>query len=96
MLVTASDIRRCSGGFEIKCESGETFIATFAKDCCDREITAWRARPSKSLPVREMVIAALEKRFVTVEALPEGRTLEFLTDNGGTFIADHVASSNNA
>ncbi len=30
----------------------------------------------------------MEKRFGTVEAPPEGRTLEFLTDNGGAYIAD--------
>ena len=65
--------------------------ATFAKDCCDREIMAWRAWPGKGLPgepVREMLIEAVEKRFGAVEALPEGRTLEFLTDNGGAYIAD--------
>jgi len=39
-------------------------------------------------PVREMLIEAVEKRFGTVDALPEGRTLEFLTDNGGAYIAD--------
>ena len=71
--------------------------ATFAKDCCDREIMAWRAWPGKGLPgepVREMLIEAVEKRFGAVEALPEGRTLEFLTDNGGAYIADdtrHIA-----
>lgn len=64
--------------------------ATFAKDCCDREVMAWRAWPGKGLPgepVREMLIEAVEKRFGTVEAIPEGRQLEFLTDNGGAYIA---------
>jgi transposase InsO family protein len=91
VAVAASDVRWCSDGFEIKCESGETVTATFAKDCCDREIMAWRAWPGKGLPgepVREMLIEAVEKRFGAVEALPEGRTLEFLTDNGGAYIAD--------
>jgi putative transposase len=91
VAVAASDVRWCSDGFEIKCESGETVTATFAKDCCDREIMAWRAWPGKGLPgepVREMLIEAVEKRFGTVDALPEGRTLEFLTDNGGAYIAD--------
>ena len=37
--------------------------------------------------MREMLIEAVEKRFGAVEALPEGRTLEFLTDNGGAYIA---------
>lgn len=90
VAVTASNVRWCSDGFEIKCESGETVTATFAKDCCDREIMAWRAWPGKGLPgepVREMLIEAVEKRFGAVEALPDGSTLEFLTDNGGAYIA---------
>ncbi|KQW52426.1 hypothetical protein ASC81_06850 [Pelomonas sp. Root405] len=90
VAVSASDTRWCSDGFEIKCDSGETVTATFAKDCCDREVMAWRAWPGKGLPgepVREMLIEAVEKRFGAVEALPQGRQLEFLTDNGGAYIA---------
>ena len=90
VAVTASNVRWCSDGFEIKCESGETVTATFAKDCCDREIMAWRAWPGKGLPgepVREMLIEAVEKRFGAVEAHPDRSTLEFLTDNGGAYIA---------
>jgi putative transposase len=52
---------------------------------------AWRAWPGKGLPgepVREMLIEAVEKRFGVVEAIPEGRQLEFLTDNGGAYIAE--------
>ena len=88
--VHTSDMRWCSDGFEIKCDSGETVTATFAKDCCDREIMAFRAWEGKGLPgepVREMLIEAVEKRFGAVEALPAGHTLEFLTDNGGAYIA---------
>ena len=88
--VQASNTRWCSDGFEIKCDSGETVTATFAKDCCDREIMAFRAWEGKGLPgepVREMLIEAVEKRFGAVEALPAGHTLEFLTDNGGAYIA---------
>lgn len=91
VAVQASDRRWCSDGFEIKCDSGETVTATFAKDCCDREIMAWRAWPGKGLPgepVREMLIEAVEKRFGAVEALPQQHTLEFLTDNGGAYIAE--------
>ncbi|MDB5742247.1 MAG: Integrase catalytic region, partial [Polaromonas sp.] len=36
VAVSASDRRWCSDGFEIKCDSGQTVTATFAKDCCDR------------------------------------------------------------
>ena len=47
--VSSSDRRWCSDGFEIKCDSGQTVTATFAKDCCDREILAWRAWEGLSL-----------------------------------------------
>jgi hypothetical protein len=64
--------------------------ATFAKDCCDREVMAWRAWKGKGLPgepVREMLIEAVERRFGTVEAIPADHPLEFLSDNGGAYIA---------
>ena len=64
--------------------------ATFAKDCCDREILAWRAWKGKGLhgePVCEMLIEAAGKRFGTVESVPWGHTLEFLSDNGDAYIA---------
>jgi putative transposase len=88
--VPASNTRWCSDGFEIPCDSGQTVTATFAKDCCDREIMAFRAWVGKGLPgepVREMLIEAVEKRFGAVEALPAGHVLEFLSDNGGAYIA---------
>jgi len=88
--VPASDMRWCSDGFEIKCDSGQTVTATFAKDCCDREIMAFRAWEGKGLPgepVREMLIEAVEKRFGAVEAMPTGHLLQFLSDNGSAYIA---------
>ena len=50
VAVGHSDTRWCSDGFEIPCESGQTVTATFTKDCCDREIIAWRAWEGKGLP----------------------------------------------
>lgn len=64
--------------------------ATFAKDCCDPEVMALRAWEGKGQPgeqVREMLIEAVEKRFGAVEAVPTEHRLEFLTDNGGAYIA---------
>jgi putative transposase len=90
VAVSQSDPRWCSDGFEIACDSGETATATFTKDCCDREILAWRAWLGKGLPgepVLEMLIEAVEKRFGCVEAVPAKPELEFLTDNGGAYIA---------
>lgn len=43
VAVGHSDLRWCSDGLEIKCDSGQTVTATFAKDCCDREVIEWRA-----------------------------------------------------
>jgi len=93
VAVERSDLRWCSDGFEIKCDSGQTVTATFAKDCCDREVMAWRAWEGKGLPgepVREMLIEAVERRFGTVEAIPADHELEFLSDNGGAYIAAHT------
>ncbi|NMM79225.1 integrase core domain-containing protein, partial [Acidovorax sp. SRB_24] len=72
------------------CDSGQTVTATFTKDCCDREIVAYRAWEGKGLPgepVREMLIEAVEKRFGSVEGVPGTHTLEFLSGNGGACIA---------
>jgi transposase InsO family protein len=88
--VEHSDRRWCSDGFEIRCDSGETVTAAFTKDCCDREVVAWRAWLGKGLPgepVREMLIEAVEKRFGSTEGVPAGHALEFLSDNGGAYIA---------
>ena len=90
VAVATSDTRWCSDGFEIKCDSGQTVTTTFAKDCCDREILAFRAWEGRGLPgepVREMLIEAVEKRFGSVDSVPAGHVLEFLSDNGGAYIA---------
>ncbi|MPM10839.1 IS3 family transposase ISPa56 [bioreactor metagenome] len=88
--VPMSNTRWCSDGFEIKCDSGQTVTATFAKDCCDREILAWRAWEGKGLagePVRDMLVEAVERRFGSSEGIPAEHRLEFLSDNGSAYIA---------
>ena len=95
VAVDRSDLRWCSDGFEIKCDSGETVTTTFTKDCCDREVMAWRAWEGKGLPgepVREMLIEAVEQRFGGVDAIPQDHVLEFLSDNGGAYIAADTRS----
>ena len=37
--------------------------------------------------MREMLIEAVERRFGSVDAIPAGHQLEFLSDNGGAYIA---------
>lgn len=88
VAVLESDLRWCSDGFEIACDNGEVVTGTFTKDCCDREIIAWRAWSGRGLPgepVREMLIEAFEQRFGSVDAPPA--ELEFLSDNGGAYRA---------
>ena len=61
--------------------------ATFAKDCCNREILAWRAWEGKGLagePVRDMLVEAVERRFGN--ALPD-RPIQWLSDNGSAYTA---------
>ena len=38
-------------------------------------------------PVCEMLIEAVERRFGSVDAVPAAHALEFLSDNGGAYIA---------
>jgi len=90
VAVREPDRRWCSDGFEIACDNGQVVTGTFTKDCCDREIIAWRAWSGRGLPgepVREMLIEAVEKRFGDVDAGPVTLELEFLSDNGGAYRA---------
>lgn len=88
VAVLVSNARWCSDGFEIACDNGQVVTGTFTKDCCDREIIAWRAWAGRGLPgepVRDMLIEAVEARFGSVEACPS--KLQFLADNGGAYRA---------
>ena len=80
--------RWCWDGFEIACDNGEVVTGVFMKDCCDREITAWRAWAERGLqgePVRDMLVEAVEARFG--QASVGAAKLEFLSDNGGAYRA---------
>jgi putative transposase len=80
--------RWCSDGFEIGCDNGEVVTGVFMKDCCDREIIAWRAWPERGLPgepVRDMMVEAVEARFGAPHT--GSVKLEFLSDNGGAYRA---------
>jgi putative transposase len=90
VAVAQSDTRWCSDGFEIRCDNGQIVSGAFTKDCCDREIIAWRAWSGRGLPgepIREMLIEAVEARFGSVEGKPASLELEFLADNGGAYRA---------
>lgn len=76
VAVDDSDNRWCSDGFEIPCDSGEVVTNTFVKDCCDREIVAWRAWPGRGLPgdpVREMLIEAVDSTRRASPGVPVGQ-----------------------
>ena len=86
--VAESNQRWCSDGFEIACDNGEVVTGVFMKDCCDREIIAWRAWGERGLPgepVRDMLVEAVEARFG--QASVGSAKLEFLSDNGGAYRA---------
>jgi transposase InsO family protein len=88
VAVEESNRRWCSDGFEIACDNGEVVTGVFMKDCCDREIIAWRAWAARGLPgepVRDMMIEAVEARFG--QASIGSARLEFLSDNGGAYRA---------
>ena len=88
VAVPESNQRWCSDGFEIACDNGEVVTGVFMKDCCDREIIAWRAWAARGLPgepVRDMMIEAVEARFGEASIGPT--KLEFLSDNGGAYRA---------
>lgn len=50
VVVAESNQRLRSDGFEIGCDNGEVVTGVFMKDCCDREIIAWRAWAARGLP----------------------------------------------
>ena len=88
VAVAESNQRWCSDGFEIACDNGEVVTGVFMKDCCDREIIAWRAWAERGLPgepVRDMLVEAVEARFG--QASVGSAKLEFLSDNGGAYRA---------
>lgn len=59
--------RWCSDGFEIACDNGEVVTGVFKKDCCDREIIAWRAWAERGLPGTLLALVfqhVLDRRYV--------------------------------
>jgi transposase InsO family protein len=83
-----SNQRWCSDGFEFRCENGEPLRVTFALDCCDREAMSWVATTGghSGDVVRDVMLAAVEKRFGNVPKAPA--EIEWLTDNGSGYTAE--------
>ena len=87
VIVSASNRRWCSDGFEIKCWNGEKVRVIFSLDCCDREIMSYAATTAgiSSDMVCDVLVQSMEKRFGTITYLPH--PIEWLTDNGSCYIA---------
>jgi putative transposase len=88
VAVAKSNQRRCSDGFEFRCDNGEPLHVTFALDCCDRDALSWAAKIGghSGDVVRDAMLAAVENRFGDVLTAPT--EIEWLTDNGSGYTAE--------
>ena len=87
VMVMRSDLRWCSDALEFTCWNGEVIRFAFIIDAFDREIIAWVAVANAGISgsdVRDMMLAAVEKRF---GALRAPQAIEHLSDNGSPYTA---------
>ena len=87
VAVMASNLRWCSDACEITCWSGEKVRIAFIIDAFDREVIAHVAVTGAGISgsdVRDMMLAAIEKRFGT-DRVPH--PIEHLSDNGSCYTA---------
>ena len=66
VIVSDSNKRWCSDGFEIKCWNGEKVRVIFSLDCCDREIMSYAATTAgiSSEMVCDALVQSMERRSV--------------------------------
>ncbi len=85
--VIRSNLRWCSGAFEIKCWNGEHIRVAFSMDCCDREIMSYVATTGGITGdmVRDLIAEAIDARFGPVDRVPN--RIQWLSDNGPAYIA---------
>lgn len=82
-----SNLRWCSDGLEIVCWNGEKVRIAFIIDAFDREVIAHVAVAGAGISgsdVRDMMLAAVERRFST-DRTPH--PIEHLSDNGSCYTA---------
>ena len=87
VAVMASNLRWCSDALEIGCWNGEKVRVAFIIDAFDREVIAHVAVTGAGVSgsdVRDMMLAAVERRFGTDRA---PHPVEHLTDNGSCYTA---------
>ena len=93
IIVLASNQRWCSDHLELHARNGEVVRVLFVIDACDREIIAWSAVADAGISgemVRDLMIAAVERRFGTAKA---PHKVEWLSDNGSAYIAKPTAET---
>lgn len=90
IITLKSDMRWCSDGFEIPCQTGARVRVVFAMDCSDREALGYVATTGgiTGEMVRDLMALAVENRFGA--ALP--RMIEWLSDNGPAYTAHETRS----
>jgi putative transposase len=87
VAVMASNLRWCSDALEITCWNGEKVRIAFIIDASDREVIAHTAVSEAGISgsdVRDMMLAAVERRFGTDRA---PHLVEHLSDNGSCYTA---------
>jgi putative transposase len=87
VAVMASNLRWCSDALELGCWNGEKVRVAFIIDAFDREIIAHVVITGAGISgsdVRDMMLAAVEKRFGT-DHVPHA--IEHLSDNGSCYTA---------
>ena len=93
VIVLRSNCRWCSDHLEIRARNGEVVRVLFVIDACDREIIAWSAVANGGVSgemVRDLMIAAVERRFGALKVL---HRVEWLSDNGSAYIAADTADT---
>ena len=76
IIVLASNLRWCSDHLELHARNGEVVRVLFVIDACDREIIAWSAVANAGISgemVRDLMIAAVERRFGNDQSPAQGR-----------------------
>lgn len=92
VVTLRSNTRWCSDALQIRCWDGRKIEIVFVMDTCDREILGYVATIGylDAKDVQDMLIMAFENRFSSTDELPH--PIEWLTDNGGIFIAEETKS----
>ncbi|WP_416357010.1 IS3 family transposase [Aureimonas phyllosphaerae] len=93
VIALRSNIRWCSDHLEIHARNREVVRVLFVLDACDREVIAWSAVANAGISgemVRDLMVAAVERRFGTTKA---PHAVEWLSDNGSAYIARDTADT---